>query len=88
MSEVKVSAFRLDPKDKDFEELKKTYKLTTVGDGKPELRFYPNEKRGSSKHTNSYAIAFDKENKDFQPIINEINKGMNHHVRAINSNEF
>jgi len=35
--------FRLDPKDANFEALKKQYKVTTIAENKPKLRFYPNQ---------------------------------------------
>jgi len=69
---IQTYVFRLDKSSPDFAEMKKTYKLTKFGDQKPELRFYPNQLTGEMKDKASFAILFNKDEKDIEPIISEI----------------
>jgi len=69
---IQTYVFRLDKSSPDFADMKKTYKLTKFGDQKPELRFYPNQLTGEMKDKASFAILFNKDEKDIEPIISEI----------------
>jgi hypothetical protein len=47
---VKVAIFRMDPKSEGFTKLKKEFKAGTLNEGKPVIRFYPNELKGDLKN--------------------------------------
>jgi hypothetical protein len=46
---VKVAVFRVDQESEDFKEIKKTYKLSKLGENEPELRFFANDLTGDEK---------------------------------------
>jgi len=68
--------FRVDKEADDFLDIKKEYKLTKIGDHKPELRFYPNQLSGELKGKASFAILFSRDTKDIDPILSEIQENM------------
>jgi len=53
--------FRIDASGESgsFSELKKEYKVAALGEGKPVIRFYPNEIKGDLKRQASFGILFD-----------------------------
>ena len=64
--------FRIDKESEDFASIKKEFKLTKIGDNKPEMRFYPNQVVDYQKDKASFAILFNKDSKDISSILGEI----------------
>jgi hypothetical protein len=64
--------FKVDKESEDFLNIKKEFKLTKIGDNKPEMRFYPNQLMGELKDKASFAILFKTESKDIDSILSEI----------------
>jgi hypothetical protein len=54
-------------------------------DGKPVLRYYPNEVTGDTKLAASFGIFFDPSTTDLKPIMNEIHSSFDSDVREITS---
>lgn len=80
--------FRVDKEADDFLDIKKEYKLTKIGDHKPELRFYPNQLSGELKGKASFAILFTRDTKDIEPILSEIQENMRHSVMEVQPSLF
>jgi hypothetical protein len=70
----------MDANDPNFKELKKQFKVTKLDVGKPELRYYPNEQKGSAKVDRSYSLPLDLESKDFTRIQEEIESTFESHI--------
>lgn len=60
--------------------LKKQFKLTSLSESKPEIRFYPNAIEGELKDKSSFGILFNKDTKDLSSILEEISQNLNNHI--------
>ena len=74
--------------EEELAKLKKQYKIKDLADGKPVLRFYPNEVSGDRKLAQSFGILFDPASKDLSPIMNEIHLSFDSDVRDVTTTVF
>ena len=59
-----------------------------MSDGRPQLRYYPNEMKGKAKIEGGHIIDFDVSDRNIKPIIDDLHNSIEHDVQEIGSKEF
>ena len=79
---IDLGVYRVKPEE--LAAVKKDHRLKDLKAGRPLLRYYPNRMKGDVKNAASFSIKFDLDEKDLQPIYEEIHTSFEHEVNAIN----
>ena len=87
---VRLAIFRVNSTgdEEEYNKFKRQYKIRDLADGKPVLRYYPNEVSGDRKLAQSFGILFDPANKDLSPIMGEIHQSFDGDVRDVTASVF